>query len=270
MGAVLAQIWCFSVGNTSTPMLYLPRPKQFHGCIAHVAHLAALGCAFAASPAAQASYNPAVILKQPVTPEIVGNYTFGYSFSTSIDRIVNGIGLFDAGMPGMLDFHSAALWKVQDNISSLVFQQDFPAGQDCFTESNYCWKELAPLSLEAGMYVIGATWAEDGDLIPFRTTDSNPEVYAFIDTTFGYRKPMRSRRELDSLAVDFTTNRRAWPELAVSNDAAGYFSATLSFQKSIQSRNQDPSLVADSPAPLPLLGVWGALAWSRKIRARIS
>ena len=251
-------------------MLRLPTPKQILGCTAYVGYLAAFGCAFTASPAAQASYNSALILKQSATPPIVGNYTFGYSFSTSIARIADGIGLFDAGMPGMLDFHSVGLWKVQDTISSLVFQQDFPAGQGCVTQGNYCWKDLAPLSLEAGIYVIGATWAENGDLIPFRTSDSNPETYAFIDTSFGYRKPMRSRRELDSLSVDFTTNQRAWPELAVSNDAAGYFSATLSFQNPIQSRNQDPSLVAESPAPLPLLGVWGALAWSRKIRNRIS
>ena len=117
-------------------MLRLPTPKQFHTCIAYGAYLVLFGCVGGASSAAHATYNPAVILKQPATPALVGNYTIGYSFSTSIDRIVDGIGLFDAGMPGMLDFHSSALWKVQDSNYNLVFQRDFPTEQGCITQSN--------------------------------------------------------------------------------------------------------------------------------------
>lgn len=220
----------------------------------------------------------------PNTPAGTDNLTFGYQFNTLVDRVIDGIAVFDYGNDGLNQFHKVGLWKTGwTGDWQLIGQYAFdPASPTCVTDSLWCWIPipLMPINRDS-TYMIAATWdqaAVPADLLAYRTPPPGPgQSYKTIDTNLNYLFPVRSDPEAvensfqiicpnpTPVNVDLAydpndlTTLCPFPSRRVDVDAGGYFSAVVSFYT--------PSVQV--PAPLPVLGASAMFAWKRRMRQRI-
>jgi len=254
----------------------------------------ALGCLFGTGFDPAHAYAPAIQFvpgtsptgdPYPITPIGSNNLTFGYEFNTLIDRVVDGIAVFDHNNDGLNQFHKVGFWKTDwQGVFQLIGQYAFdPASPTCVSESMWCWISIPLLTMNRdSRYMIAATWDQAAlpkDLLAYDTPPPGTgQSYVTIDSDLNFIYPVRS----DPVAVesvfgvncpkptpvnvDFSFDPNdlstlcAFPSRRVDVDAGGYFSAVVSFY--------NPSV--QTPAPLPLLGASAMFAWKRRLRKRIN
>jgi len=250
---------------------YGPFGKVF----ATIAPLALASGAWLASADAPAlAYDPAIQIIQgstpsgeplPRTPPFTDLRSVGYQFNTTIDRVIDGIGVYDHENDGLVQFHKVGVWQKNWQGDFVLFgQYSFGpgSGATCNPQSFWCWIPVPLKEFKTGDYMITATW--EGNVTPFdplayNTPPPGPGVsYKPIGNQLNYLFPVRSG-SLTSLDVDYDTDVDAYPIERVDQDAGGYFSATVSFYTATNK----------TPAPLPLFGAAAVFGWSRKLRSRV-
>jgi hypothetical protein len=253
----------------------------------------AVGCLLGSGMGTAHAYAPAIQFvpgtspsgdSYPLTPIGASNLTFGYQFNTLVDRVVDGIGVFDHNNDGLNQFHKVGFWKTDwTGAFQLIGQYAFdPASPSCVSDSMWCWISIPLLTMNRdSTYMIAATWDQSAvprDLLAYDTPPPGTgQSYTTIDSNLNYLFPVRS----DPVAVEnnfgvicpkptpvdvdlwFDPNDLAtlcpFPSRRVDVDAGGYFSAVVSFYT--------PS--TQVPAPVPVLGASAMFAWKRRMRKRI-
>lgn len=141
----------------------------------------------------------------PVTPIGSNNLTFGYQFNTLVDRVVDGIAVFDHNNDGLNQFHKVGFWKTDwTGVFQLIGQYSFdPASPTCVSDSMWCWISIPLVAINRdSTYMIAATWDQAAlprDLLAYDTPPPGTgESYTTIDTNLNYLFPVRS----DPVAVE--------------------------------------------------------------------
>lgn len=220
----------------------------------------------------------------PLTPNGTENLTFGYQFNTLVDRVVDGIAVFDQNNDGLSQFHKVGFWKTDwTGVFQLIGQYSFdPASASCVSDSMWCWIPIPLLTMNRdSIYMIAATWdqaAQPRDPLAYRTPPPGTgQSYVTSDTNLNYLFPVRSdpqsvennfgvtcpnptpvNVDLNFDPNDLTT-LCSFPSRRADVDAGGYFSAVVSFY--------NPT--SQVPAPLPVFGASAMFAWKRRMKKRI-
>jgi hypothetical protein len=126
---------------------------------AAAAVLGAAAAAHAGTPAMSYSNN---------TGESLGNppFTLGWEFTVNTPVTVDGLGVFDDSLDGLAESHDVGLWN---STGTLLTSTTVLAGTADPLIGNFRYADIAPLTLQAGTYVIGATWLSGADNNVFTT-----------------------------------------------------------------------------------------------------
>jgi hypothetical protein len=96
------------------------------------------------------------------TGEALGNppYTLGWEFTVNAPVTIDGLGVFDDNLDGLAESHDVGLWN---GAGSLLASATVAAGTTDPLIDNFRYADVAPLTLQAGTYFIGATWLSGDD-----------------------------------------------------------------------------------------------------------
>lgn len=125
--------------------------------LAGAAAIATAAPAFAqATPGVTVSGNAQNVTNPP--------FTLGYSFTTSQNFNLVGLGVFDAGGDGLIDRHDVGLWN---SGGSLLASTTIASGTSANLTSGFRWNSVTPLLLGAGSYRVGALFLSGADPLFF-------------------------------------------------------------------------------------------------------
>ena len=90
---------------------------------------------------------------------------FGWEFDLSQSRTVDALGLFDYGANGLADAHEVGLWDSEgDLLATAVITNSDPATPSADPAlGDWRFQSIAPITLAAGSYVIGAYYPTSAD-----------------------------------------------------------------------------------------------------------
>jgi len=235
--------------------------SSFRRCVPALLGATSLLC-LAQVPTAQAeTYVPAFTFttSPPKTNNVLGDgNVLGYHFSTNINRKIKGVGIYNTTHLN----NSLGIWNFTVNPFIPIFQVVLTSKGVCASDG-FCWLSadslgILPELLPGNDYVIAAAWGKESVPTGIETTGL---VMGATDFVVGENAHVVD--VLPSLDADLSADPNYSPIYTSPADLKGFFTANLSFET-----YSPPSVQA--PAPLPLVGVTAAFAWSRKIRRRIS
>ena len=204
-----------------------------------------LGSLVAASqaPAQALSISPAL---QAISPGTVGgdpsfSGSLGYSFSLSQAYVVSALGFYDEQQDGLLSSHMVGIFDATSQ--ALLISGTVPSGSGSPLQAGFRWLSVPQQVLSPGSYVIAATSSGVPAVFdPFLYDGSDPVVIA------GFSLGTASLAQAGSgSVVAFPSTDEGLPYGFIGPNFAS------------------PPV----PGPLPVLGVAGALAWSRRLRCRL-
>jgi hypothetical protein len=194
------------------------------------------------APAQALSIRPAL---QAISPGSVGgdpsfSGSLGYSFNLSQPYVVSALGFYDELGDGLLSSHMVGIFDATSQ--ALLISGTVPSGSGSPLLAGFRWLSVPQQVLNAGSYVIAATSSGDpASFDPFLYDGFDPVVSA------GFSLGTASLTQAGSgFMVAFPTNNENLPY--------GFIG---------------PNFASPVPGPLPVLGVAGALAWSRRLRCRL-
>lgn len=178
---------------------------------------------------------PGLTLAGDQSTESNGPWTMGFLFATSRPILIDALGVFDSGAPGLVGSYHVGIW----NSDGLLLASTAVSGLGDSMATSFVWKDLPThLALLPDDYVVAAT----GDY-------TGGDAYAFLGT-------------YATLAgITYVENRFAsgsdfqFPYASTDRTNPGWFGANFS---------------TAVPGPLPALGVASALAWSRRLKRRMA
>lgn len=197
------------------------------------------------APAQAFTINPAL---QAISPGTVGgdpsfSGSLGYRFTLSQPYVVSALGFYDDQDDGLLSSHVVGLFDASSQ--ALLLSGTLPSGSGSQLQAGFRWLSVPLQVLNPGSYVIAATTSGDPALFdPFLFGGYDPVVSG------GFSLGTASISGVGSGAsVVFPSTDEGLPYGFIGPNLAG---------------------PAPVPGPLPVLGAAGALAWSRRLRRRLS
>lgn len=199
--------------------------------------------AAAQAPAHAFSITPAL---QAISPGTVGgdpsfSGSLGYGFNLSQAYLVTALGFYDELEDGLLSGHMVGIFDASSQ--ALLISGTLPAGSISPLRAGFRWLSVTPQVLNAGSYVIAATTAGD-------PANFDPFLYNGFDPV---------------LSTGFSLDTASLAQIG-SGTMVAFTSADEGLSYGFIGPNFATTPV---PGPLPLLGLAGALAWSRRLRSRI-
>lgn len=161
----------------------------------------------------------------------------GWSFNLSQASVVNALGVYDSSSDGLVGSFEIGLWDSSQNLLATVSV----SGTSNQLDSGFRWAEIPSLSLNSGVYVVGAL----GDLGP------NP---FYSNGTFSTASNLTYIEDRQIFAPTLTYPSLVFPGFY---GGSGPYGANVSFK---------PDSV---PGPFPILGLSAAFCFSRKLRRRV-
>lgn len=129
-----------------------------------VALTAAAALAALAAAAAQARPSIAVpVLSYSLnTSESLANgpFTLGWQFTVNAPIRIDGLGVYDSGLDGLVDSHEVGLWN---SAGQLLASATVSAGTVDPLIANFRYVGVRPVTLWPGTYYVGATWLNGDD-----------------------------------------------------------------------------------------------------------
>jgi hypothetical protein len=195
------------------------------------------------SPSQALSISPAL---QAISPGSVGgdpsfSGSLGYSFSLSQPYAVSALGFYDELGDGLLSSHMVGIFDA--TTQALLISGTLPSGSGSALQAGFRWLTVPLQVLNAGSYVIAAT--SSGDPASF-----DPFLFAGFDPVLsaGFSLGTASLAHIGSgSVVAFPSTDEVLPYGFIGPNFASH----------------------QVPGPLPVLGVAGSLAWSRRLRCRL-
>ncbi len=195
------------------------------------------------APAQALSISPAL---QAISPGSVGgdpgfSGSLGYNFNLSQPYAVSALGFYDELEDGLLSSHMVGIFDATSQ--ALLISGTVPSGSSSPLLAGFRWLSVPQQVLNAGSYVIAATSSGDpASFDPFIFEGFDPVVSA------GFSLGTASLAQAGSGSiVAFPNTDEGLPY--------GFFGPNFASQP--------------VPGPLPVLGVAGSLAWSRRLRCRL-
>lgn len=196
------------------------------------------------SPAAALTLHPGL---QSFTPGVVGgneNFagTIGWDFRLERSFNIAALGFYDAEDPGLLSSHEVGIFDASSR--ALLVSGIVPAGTTAPLQNGFRWLSIPAVTLPAGSYVIAAVMPGTGasSFDPFFGDATDPVLAPGV--------------VLDgkSLSGSASPASLVFPDTDEASFAGFY----------------GPNFAEAVPTPLPLAGAASALAWSRRLRRRLS
>jgi hypothetical protein len=195
------------------------------------------------APAQALSISPAL---HAISPGNVGgdsgfSGSLGYNFNLSQPYAVSALGFYDELGDGLLSSHMVGIFDATSQ--ALLISGTVPSGSSSPLLAGFRWLSVPQQVLNAGSYVIAATSSGDpASFDPFIFEGFDPVVSA------GFSLGTASLAQAGSGSiVAFPNTDEGLPY--------GFFGPNFASQP--------------VPGPLPVLGVAGSLAWSRRLRCRL-
>jgi len=205
-----------------------------------------LGSLMAASQAPAQAFNILPAL-QAISPGTVGgdpsfSGSLGYSFSLNQPYAVSALGFYDELGDGLFSSHMVGIFDA--TTQALLISGTLPSGSGNPLQAGFRWLSVPLQMLGAGSYVIAAT--SPGDPAGF-----DPFLYDGFDPV---------------LSPDFSLGTAS-----LLQGGSGSVVAFPSTDEGLPYGFIGPNFATHPvPGPLPVFGVAGALAWSRRLRCRLS
>jgi len=196
------------------------------------------------APARALNISPAL---QAISPGTVGgdpsfSGSLGYNFSLSQPSAVSALGFYDDLEDGLLSSHMVGIFDA--TTQALLISGTLPSGSGSALQAGFRWLSVPLQVLNAGSYVIAATSSGDpAGFDPFLYDGFDPVVSAGF--SLGTASLLQSG---SGSVVAFPSTDEGLPYGFIGPNFAS----------------------PPAPGPLPVLGVAGALAWSRRLRSRLS
>jgi hypothetical protein len=196
------------------------------------------------APARALSIVPAL---QAISPGSIGgdpsfSGSLGYNFNLSQPYAVSALGFYDELEDGLLSSHMVGIFDA--STQALLISGTLPSGSGSPLQAGFRWLSVPLQVLNAGSYVIAATSSGDPAVFdPFLYNGFDPVLSA------GFSLGTNSLSQIGSDSVV------AFPNV---DEGLSYGFIGPNFAS--------PPV----PGPLPVLGVAGALTWSRRLRLRLN
>jgi hypothetical protein len=194
------------------------------------------------APAQALGIRPAL---QAISPGTVGGEpsfsgSLGYSFNLSQPYAVSALGFYDELGDGLLSSHMVGIFDATSQ--ALLISGTVPSGTGSPLLAGFRWLSVPQQVLNAGSYVIAAT--SSGDPASF-----DPFIFEGFDPV---------------VSAGFSLGTAS-----LSQAGSGFIVAFPSTDEGLPYGFIGPNFATPVPGPLPVLGVAGALAWSRRLRCRL-
>jgi hypothetical protein len=88
---------------------------------------------------------------------------FGWTFTTSQDRSVSGLGVFDLGSDGLADAHEVGIWDANGSLLVSAIVKDQPLTSSTSARGDWRFASVDATFLAAGSYTIGAYYPTSQD-----------------------------------------------------------------------------------------------------------
>lgn len=230
---------------------------SFRRCVPPLVSAASLLCIAAMPPAQATTYVPAFTFKTTTTTVDGGPTLLGYRFSTDMDKVIKGIGVYkEVTSPPN---RSLGIWNFADPLNPiLLFQTVITTAGDC--ADDFCWYPASALTglpeiKKETPYAIATVWGSEPVPARIKTEDITILSPGFNVGSSAFNFDERP------LALDVNLSPFELAPTGTGAEEKSYFTANLSFETSGS---------VQIPSPLPLMGAAAAFGWSRKIRRRIS
>ena len=196
------------------------------------------------APAQALSIRPAL---QAISPGMVGgdpsfSGSLGYSFNLSEPYGVSALGFYDDLGDGLLSSHMVGIFDA--TTQALLISGIVPSGSSSPLLAGFRWLSVPQQVLNAGSYVIAATSSAD-------PASFDPFIYEGFDPV---------------LSAGFSLGTAS-----LARGGSGSLVAFPSTDEGLPYGFFGPNFASTPvPGPLPVLGVAGAMAWSRRLRCRLA
>ena len=140
----------------------------------------------------------AVLVVAPASAEMAADFTggvsyvrgtftnFGWTFSTTEDRLLTALGVFDRNPAGFADQHAVGIWNVDGAlIASATVSNATPLSASTSPVGGWRFESVAPVLLAAGSYTIGAYYPTDQDAFMGSSADNKIVVTSASWLSFG-------------------------------------------------------------------------------------
>ena len=113
-----------------------------------------------------------------------GSTTAGFQFTLATPMQVTGLGFWDEGANGLINNHTVGLWNSSSPsvlLASTVLNNSSTVVSSTSAAGDWLFNSIAPLTLPAGTYVVGATIAAtDPDLLRQQTLAATAPGVTFV------------------------------------------------------------------------------------------
>lgn len=142
----------------------------------------------------------------------IASSNYGWAFTVTAPITVDGLGLWDAGSDGLIEKHEVGLWSENFEApgpvliaSEDVSNNDSAPVPSMFSGGQWVFSTIAPLTLQPGSYIIGATYraGSPGAYDPF-VSDALP-VFTAPGVDYGSTREIHNTPTL-TCPTDFGLN----------------------------------------------------------------